>query len=96
MVKKENNEQRVLGLLSAGHGFSDVNQSALTALLPYLVYANGYDLAKVSVLVMASNLAGSVAQPVFGWMVDKKNQNWMLWLSIFLACGGIALCATTS
>lgn len=96
MVKKENNEQRVLGLLSAGHGFSDVNQSALTALLPYLVYANGYDLAKVSVLVMASNLAGSVAQPVFGWMVDKKNQNWMLWLSIFLACGGIALCGTTS
>ena len=77
-------------LMSAGHMCVDFNQGALAALIPLLVAAHHYDYATVAVLVMVSNLIGSVVQPVFGYLADRRNVPWALSLGLLLAGLGIS------
>lgn len=78
-------------LLSFGHLCSDINQGALAAVLPFLIAARHYDYATAASLVMAANVIGSVVQPLFGQLADKKNQPWIIALGLVLAGGGMAL-----
>lgn len=82
-------------LLSLGHFCSDINQGALSAILPFLIAARHYDYATAGLLVMAANITGSVIQPLFGQLADKKNLPWLLGLSLLLAGGGMALTGFT-
>ena len=45
-------------LLAACHFCSDINQSALAAVLPFLVAAYHYDYATAAMLVLSSNIIG--------------------------------------
>lgn len=78
-------------LLALGHLCSDINQGALAAVLPFLIAARHYDYATAASLVMAANVIGSVVQPLFGQLADKKNQPWIIALGLILAGGGMAL-----
>lgn len=88
---QENRKKLQAGVLCAGHGLSDLNQSALSALLPFIIADTSLTLAEVSLIVMISNLAGSLCQPVFGWLADKKSSPVLLSISILAACGGISM-----
>ena len=59
-------------LLALGHLCSDINQGALAAVLPFLIAARHYDYATAASLIMAANVIGSVVQPLFGQLADKK------------------------
>lgn len=69
----------------------DLPQGALSAILPYLISAYHFDYATAAVLVMASNIVGSVVQPIFGQMADKRNQAWTMVVGLALAGCGISL-----
>ncbi len=85
-------EQRKACLvLSLGHLCSDINQGTLSALLPFLAAAHHYNYTTAALLVMVSNLAGSVIQPLFGHWADRTDRPaFMLW-GVALAGGGMAL-----
>ncbi|MGN0070606.1 MAG: hypothetical protein ACI361_02060, partial [Atopobiaceae bacterium] len=51
-------------LAMAGHLCCDINQGVLAAVLPFLVAADGYTYAQVSLLMFASNVASAVIQPL--------------------------------
>lgn len=77
-------------LLSLGHLCSDINQGALSAILPFLIAAHHYSYTTAATLVMVSNIVASVIQPVFGQIADKKNKPWVMGVGILLAGGGMA------
>ncbi len=76
--------------LSFGHLCSDVNQGTLAVLLPYLIAAYGYDFAAAASLAMVSNVAGSLIQPLFGCLADRKSRPWLIVLGVWMAGGGMA------
>lgn len=90
MKKKE------LYVLSLGHLCSDINQSIISSILPFLIAANHYDYTTASLLVTVSNLFGSIAQPIFGAYADKKSNPFVMVVGVFLACLGMALTGLTS
>lgn len=77
-------------LLSMGHMMTDLNTSALPALLPFLKDALGLSYAMAGTIMLFSNLTSSVIQPVFGYITDRKSFLWFLPLGIFCAALGIA------
>lgn len=72
-------------LTMLGHMCSDINQGAISAILPFLVASQGYSYTAVAMLVFAANIASAVVQPLFGWIGDKRPCPWFMALGVFLA-----------
>ena len=83
-------------LFAACHFCSDINQSALAAVLPFLIAAHHYDYTTAAMLVMASNIIGSLIQPLLGTLSDKHSWPWIMPLGLLLAGGGMALTGVIS
>ncbi len=52
--------------LSLGHGCADLSNSALLAVLPFLVDERHYTYAEVGVFALAVSVAAAVLQPLLG------------------------------
>src|SRR5690625_1390501 len=77
-------------LLAYSHATVDFYQGAVAALVPFLVIERGYDYAAAAGIVLASSLASSVVQPLFGILGDRWAMRWLIPVSIALAGAGIA------
>lgn len=82
--------RKYINLLSAGHLFSDVNQGALPAMLPFFIAEYGFNYAKAAGLVFGASLISSIIQPLIGHLADKKSRPWMMAVGVLLAGGGMA------
>ena len=78
-------------VLSLGHLCSDINQSILSAVLPFLIATYHYDYTTAAMLVTVSNVFGAFVQPFIGMLSDKKNRLLYMTLSVSLASGGMAV-----
>ncbi len=83
-------KQRYIWLLSAGHMFTDLNQGALPAILPFLVLENNLNYAAAAGLVFAANFASSIVQPLFGYFADKISKPWLMSAGVLMAGLGLA------
>jgi MFS transporter, FSR family, fosmidomycin resistance protein len=88
---KKGVDKRSMAVLSAGHLFTDVNQGAVAALIPFLVAGRGLSLAAAGTLVLAATLSSSIVQPLFGYFSDRKPLPALMPLGVMLAGIGIAL-----
>ena len=89
-LNKPKHDRRYSYLMMIAHLCDDLNQGALVAVIPFLVLHNGYSYAEVTALLLASNAASAIIQPLFGWLGDKKPRPWLLAAGIFLAGIGMA------
>lgn len=87
---KPRHDRRYSYLMMIAHLCDDLNQGALVAVIPFLVLHNGYSYAEVTALLLASNAASAIIQPLFGWLGDKKPRPWLMAAGIFLAGIGMA------
>ena len=78
-------------LLMGGHICVDAAQGGLASVLPFLVIQSGYSYVEITALVLASNSASAVIQPLFGWLGDRKPRPWLMAVGVALAGLGIAL-----
>ncbi|HEY3278655.1 MAG TPA: MFS transporter [Syntrophorhabdaceae bacterium] len=85
---------RVLILLSFGHLVVDIYQGALPAILPFLKVRLSLTYAMAGIILIMSNLASSVLQPLFGFYSDKKEKAVLLPLGLLCAGIGLALVST--
>ena len=80
-----------MSVLSAGHLFTDLNQGAVAALVPFFVTERGLSLAAAGSLVLAATLSSSIVQPLFGLFSDKKPLPSLMPLGVLLGGAGVAL-----
>jgi FSR family fosmidomycin resistance protein-like MFS transporter len=88
-------DKRAMAALSAGHLATDFAGGALPALLPFLVAKFSLSYTLAAVLILASTLAGSVIQPVFGLWSDRRGALWLLPIGVALAGIGMGLAAAS-
>ena len=84
-------DRRATLLLSAGHLFTDINQGAVPALLPFFVAEYALSYQQVAGLVFAGTIASSVVQPLFGRYADRSSSAWLMPVGIAAAGVGLAL-----
>src|ERR671916_459590 len=80
-----------MSVLSAGHLFTDLNQGAVAALLPFLVAERGLTLAAAGTLVLAATVSSSVVQPLFGIFSDRRPLPALMPLGVLFAGVGMSL-----
>jgi FSR family fosmidomycin resistance protein-like MFS transporter len=80
-----------MGVLSAGHLFTDLNQGAVAALLPFLISERGLSLAAAGALVFAATASSSLVQPLFGVFSDRSPIPALMPLGVLFAGVGMAL-----
>jgi FSR family fosmidomycin resistance protein-like MFS transporter len=80
-----------MAILCTGHLFTDVNQGAVAALVPFLIAERGLSLAAAGLLIMAATLSSSIVQPLFGHFSDRKPLPALMPLGLMLGGLGIAL-----
>ena len=78
-------------VLSAGHLFTDLNQGAVAALVPFFVSERGLSLAAAGSLILAATLSSSIVQPLFGLFSDKKPIPSLIPLGVMFGGVGVAL-----
>ena len=88
---KETMDRSAVAALSAGHVCIDLCQGAIPALLPFLLIQRHLSYTSAGSLVLATNLASSVIQPVFGRFADRFSAPWLMPAGLVLAGIGLAL-----
>lgn len=84
---------KILLVLSFGHLATDICQSALPAILPFLKEKLLLSYAMAGVIMLASNVTSSVIQPLFGYLSDRKEKGFLLPLGCLFAGLGLSLLA---
>lgn len=82
---------RMLLVLSFGHFATDICQSALPAILPFLKAKLFLSYAMAGVIMLASNVTSSVIQPLFGYLSDRKEKAILLPAGCLFAGLGLSL-----
>lgn len=72
---------------------NDWYMNIIPILTPFLIAA-GFGIGEVSFAISAFTITSSLSQPLVGYMVDRKNQSWMIyvgtaWLAVLLSCIGL-------
>lgn len=76
-------------ILMGGHLCTDINQGAISAILPFLVMYDGFSYTEVALVVFASTIMSAIVQPLFGILGDRKARPWLMALGVFLAGAGM-------
>lgn len=88
--------RRGVVLMSTAHLFTDLYQGIVPAMLPFFALERGYSYTELAGLTLAATLIGSVAQPAFGVIGDRRPLRWLIMAGIGAAAVGIALTGLTS
>jgi FSR family fosmidomycin resistance protein-like MFS transporter len=83
-------DRNALTILAAAHAVNDAYQSAVPALLPFLIAERGLTYAAAGGLVLAASAVSSFLQPLLGAASDRRALPFLMPLGILLAGAGIA------
>ncbi len=83
---------RFVWLAALGHLFTDLNQGAVPALLPFFIAEYHLSYASAAGLVAALSIASTVIQPLFGFYADRLSKPWLIPAGVGMAGCGVAFC----
>jgi FSR family fosmidomycin resistance protein-like MFS transporter len=83
-------KNRYVWLAAAGHLFTDLNQGAVPALLPFFIAEYHLSYAAAAGLVAALSVASTVIQPLFGFYADRLSKPWLIPAGVAMAGCGVA------
>ncbi len=86
-------DRRAMAALSSGHMAVDFAGGVLPAMLPFLVTEWDLSYTYAGGLILASALAGSVVQPLFGLWSDRRGAVWLLPAGVAIGAIGMGLAA---
>jgi FSR family fosmidomycin resistance protein-like MFS transporter len=90
-------DRRSVVVLAAGHLCIDLCQGAVPAFLPFLIVERHLSYTAAASLVLATSLASSVIQPLFGSLADRFTTPWLMPLGLLVAgCGLTAAALATA
>jgi FSR family fosmidomycin resistance protein-like MFS transporter len=82
-------DRRSVSVLAAGHLCIDLCQGAVPAFLPFLIAERHFSYAAAASLVLATSLASSVIQPLFGSFADRFAAPWFMPVGLLIAGLGL-------
>src|SRR5947209_6516855 len=82
-------DRRSVSVLATGHLCIDLCQGAVPALLPFLIVERHLSYAAAASFILASSLASSIIQPIFGKMADRSAVPWLMPVGLLIAGGGL-------
>jgi FSR family fosmidomycin resistance protein-like MFS transporter len=82
--------------MATSHLVDDLYQGIVPAMMPFLVAEQHYNYAAVAGLSLAATVLSSVAQPVFGWLGDRRVRRWMIPAGILTAALGVGVAGLTT
>jgi MFS transporter, FSR family, fosmidomycin resistance protein len=82
---------RSIGLLVLAHAATDLNQGAIPVLLPFFIAEHHISYAAAATVVFATNIASTIAQPIFGHIADRRSRSWLIPVAMLCAGLGVAL-----
>jgi len=85
-------KNRFIWLAALGHMFTDLNQGAVPALLPFFISEYHLSYASAAGLVAALSIASTVIQPLFGFYADRLSRPWLIPAGVGMAGCGVAFC----
>jgi FSR family fosmidomycin resistance protein-like MFS transporter len=88
-------DKRAMAALSFGHLATDFAGGALPALLPFLVSKFDLTYTLAAVVMLVSTLSGSILQPLFGLLSDRRGAFWLIPSGVALGGIGMALAAAS-
>ncbi|MGY0235754.1 MFS transporter [Longispora urticae] len=77
-------------VLVAGHAVNDLYQGAVPALVPFWITQRHYGYVAAAGVALAAAVLSSLAQPVFGWLTDRRPLPALVPAGMTLAGLGIA------
>jgi FSR family fosmidomycin resistance protein-like MFS transporter len=80
-----------IGLLVFAHTATDINQGAIPVLLPFFIAEHHISYAAAASIVFAINIASTLAQPVLGYISDRRSRPWLIPAAMLCAGLGVAL-----
>ncbi|MCU0584026.1 MAG: MFS transporter, partial [Syntrophales bacterium] len=83
-------KNRFVWLAALGHLFTDLNQGAVPALLPFFIAEYHLSYAAAAGLVAALSIASTVIQPLFGFYADRLSKPWLIPAGVAMAGCGVA------
>jgi FSR family fosmidomycin resistance protein-like MFS transporter len=84
-------DKRAMGLLSGGHLATDLASGTLPALLPFFKERFDLSYTLTALLILASTVASSIIQPLFGHWSDQRRLLWLLPAGVGVAGLGIGI-----
>jgi len=88
--------KKALSILSAGHFVTDINQTILPALLPFIKETLNISFTTAGILILIGNMTSSIIQPLFGYISDRRPTKWFLPFAPFIASLGMSLIGLVS
>jgi MFS transporter, FSR family, fosmidomycin resistance protein len=95
MNSLQRRQYTTIGVLSLAHMLNDLYSNYIPQMLLFLVVVNpDFTATKAAVLVSAFTISSSMAQPFFGFFLDRKGKRWLvyigtLWMAVMLSMTGI-------
>jgi FSR family fosmidomycin resistance protein-like MFS transporter len=81
---------RSMGLLVLAHAAADINQGSIPVLLPFFIAQHHISYTAAATIVFAVNLVSTLAQPVFGYIVDRRSRPWLIPASMLVIGLGVS------
>jgi MFS transporter, FSR family, fosmidomycin resistance protein len=84
-----------ISVLSLAHMLNDLYSNYLPQMLLFLVVANpDFTATRAAALISAFTISSSIAQPFFGFFLDRKGKRWLvyvgtLWMAVMLSMTGV-------
>lgn len=91
IAPERDTNNKMLGLLGAGHGVTDIDQGTLAIILTVVQPLFVLSQLQVGLVVLAFNVSSSVIQPLFGIFSDRFRAAWLIPSGCLLAGLGMAL-----
>ena len=93
-MAQEKVQYGTISIVSIAHMINDTYSNFLPQFLPFLLTVTGFGYAKATFLLSVFTLSSSIIQPMLGFMIDRQNRGWLLyigtlWMTIFLSLMGL-------
>ena len=84
--------RRNLAILTASHAVQDLYGGSVPAILVFFVAQRHFSYLQATGLILAATVSSSLLQPLFGLVVDARDQDWISPVGLTTAAIGIGLC----
>jgi FSR family fosmidomycin resistance protein-like MFS transporter len=88
-------KKQSMALLVVSHAAADISQGSIPVMLPFFIAEHHISFAAAASFVFAVNIVSTLAQPIFGHIVDRHSRPWLIPASMLVIGLGVSFIGIT-